>query len=523
MPFKVAITPLWLQCPRLKASVHRTRLCLGIAPFNGTIIAHQSLYLSNCLLCFHWPGIQLANPSMPTSEPRLQPLPYLVDSAIVFSCVADFPWAVFLDSGFPESQQGRYDIIAANPIATLETYGNVTKITRTSGVVESLSDPFELVRQELARFNVGAEGEGLPFTGGAMGYFAYDLARRLEKLPVFAVKEDSIADMAVGIYRWAVVVDHYQRQTVLAGQGLTDPEWQDLMACLEPCAAVTNQTPFQVNGPIISNMDKVAYGEGFKRIKHYLKEGDCYQVNFAQRFSASCAGDPWQAYLALRCANPAPFSAYLNFSGVQVLSSSPERFLKLKDGRVETKPIKGTLPRKSNPVADKRQMDCLRNCGKNRAENLMIVDLLRNDLGKTCQSGSVRVPKLFQVESYATVHHLVSTVTGVLAAGFDALDLLRSCFPGGSITGAPKIRAMEIIEELEPHRRGVYCGAIGYIGFDGNMDTNIAIRTMQHTQGSIRFWAGGGVVNDSTLDDEYQECFDKAAAMMSVLQGFRAR
>jgi len=412
--------------------------------------------------------------------------------------------------------------MAANPIATLETYGNVTKITRVNGVIESLSDPFALVEQELARFKTNAEGNGLPFTGGAIGYFGYDLARRLEKLPVLAVKEDSIADMAVGIYRWAVVVDHHQRQTVLAGQGLADQEWRDVLARLQPRPPINSPRPFQVTGPILSNLDKVAYGAGFQRIKHYLREGDCYQVNFAQRFSARCTGDPWPLYLALRHANPAPFSAYLNVPDAQVLSSSPERFLKLEDGRVETKPIKGTLPRKSDPVEDKRQIYRLKNSGKNRAENLMIVDLLRNDLGKTCLPGSVRAPKLFQVESYATVHHLVSTVTGALAAGHGALDLLRSCFPGGSITGAPKVRAMEIIEELEPHRRGVYCGAIGYIGFNGGMDTNIAIRTMQHTQGVIRFWAGGGVVNDSTLDDEYQECFDKAAAMMAVLQRFRA-
>jgi len=458
---------------------------------------------------------------MPTSEPRLQPLPYLVDSAVIFSSLANLPWAVFLDSGFPGSQQGRYDIIAANPVATLETFGNVTKITHVDGVIESSSDPFELVRQELARFTVDARCAGLPFAGGAIGYFAYDLARRLEKLPGLAVQEEQIADMAVGIYRWAVVVDHHRRQTVLVGHGLSDHEWQDLLARWGPPPPAGHQAPFKVNGPIIPNMDREAYGKGFNRIKHYLQEGDCYQVNFAQRFSARCAGDPWLAYLALRQANPAPFSAYLNFSGVKVLSSSPERFLKLVDGRVETKPIKGTLPRKSDPVEDGRQIECLKNSAKNRAENLMIVDLLRNDLSKTCRAGSVRAPKLFEVESYATVHHLVSTVTGELAAGHDALDLLRSCFPGGSITGAPKIRAMEIIEELEPHRRGVYCGAIGYIGFDGNMDTNIAIRTMQHAQGTIRFWAGGGVVNDSTLDDEYQECFAKAAAMMAVLQRFQ--
>ncbi len=272
-----------------------------------------------------------------------------------------------------------------------------------------------------------------------------------------------------------------------------------------------------------SNMDKDAYVHAFNRIKHYLKEGDCYQVNLAQRFVADCEGDPWTAYQTLRKLNAAPFSCYLNLPEVQILSSSPERFLKLTDGVVETKPIKGTRPRKPDYAEDQQQIKDLEASNKDRAENLMIVDLLRNDISKTCKNGSVKVPILFDVESYATVHHLVSTVTGILADDQHALDLLKSCFPGGSITGAPKIRAMEIIEELEPNRRGVYCGAIGYIGFNGNMDTNIAIRTLVHSENTIRFWAGGGIVNDSVAEDEYQESFDKAAAMLDLLQQFTAR
>jgi len=214
--------------------------------------------------------------------------------------------------------------------------------------------------------------------------------------------------------------------------------------------------------------------------------------------------------------NPAPFSAYLSTPYVQVLSASPERFLKVEDGRVETRPIKGTRPRAGHARLDAELVQALRESVKDRAENLMIVDLLRNDLAKTCRS--VRVPKLFDVESYATVHHLVSTVTGVLREGCDAIDLLRGAFPGGSITGAPKLRAMEVIEELEPHRRGVYCGSIGYIGCDGRMDLNIAIRTMVLSHGEIRFWAGGGIVADSVMEAEYQETFDKAAAMLKLMQ-----
>jgi para-aminobenzoate synthetase component 1 len=203
---------------------------------------------------------------------------------------------------------------------------------------------------------------------------------------------------------------------------------------------------------------------------------------------------------------------------VKILSSSPERFLKLQNGHVETKPIKGTRPRKSDEIENAEQLHDLISNPKDRAENVMIVDLLRNDISKVCKN--VRVPKLFDIESYTTVHHLVSTITGELKTGQHALDLLQNCFPGGSITGAPKIRSMEIIEEIEPNRRGVYCGAIGYIGFDGNMDTNIIIRTLIESQGKIQFWAGGGIVNDSKMLDEYQESFDKASAMFKVLEHF---
>jgi para-aminobenzoate synthetase component 1 len=259
----------------------------------------------------------------------------------------------------------------------------------------------------------------------------------------------------------------------------------------------------------------------FARIQRYITAGDCYQVNLAQRFSAPVAGDSWLAFQALRRLNPAPYSAYLNHPACRVLSSSPERFLEVRGGRVETKPIKGTRPRAAAPEADSALARELSESLKDRAENLMIVDLLRNDLGKVCAPGSVAVPRLFGLESFATVHHLVSTVIGRLADGLDAVALLRGAFPGGSITGAPKLRSMEIIEELEPHRRGLYCGAIGWLGFNGDMDTNIAIRTLVASEGEMRFWAGGGIVADSHADAEYQECLDKAAAMLRLLARHR--
>jgi para-aminobenzoate synthetase component 1 len=453
---------------------------------------------------------------MPPHKQLIFLLPYFAESSALFSSIAGQPWSVFLDSGYPYSNQGRYDIIAADPVCTLVTHGDVTEITRNNLTIKSSADPFDLVKEQLVSDFISVDD--LPFNGGAIGYFSYDLARRLETLPVIAEDAERIAEMAVGIYEWAVIVDHQQQKSVLVGHDCDEQKWHTLIAQFSCLPEQQEHDAFKVVSAINSNMDKVCYTQAFNRIKQYLKEGDCYQVNLAQRFVARCEGNPWTAYQLLRELNSAPFSCYLNLPEVQILSSSPERFLKLTQGVVETKPIKGTRPRKQDDAEDQAQIKSLENSNKDKAENLMIVDLLRNDISKTCLKGSVKVPVIFNVESYATVHHLVSTVTGQLADDQHAMDLLKSCFPGGSITGAPKIRAMEIIEELEPNRRGVYCGAIGYIGFDGNMDTNIAIRTLVHSKNTIRFWAGGGIVNDSVMEDEYQESFDKAAAMLDLLQ-----
>ncbi len=452
---------------------------------------------------------------MSPSIQRLHQLPYFEDSSALFESIVHRPWSVFLDSGHPGSQQGRYAILASDPIVTLVTQLGETTITRAGIEEVSTQDPFVLLKHELSTFATSTTH--LPFNGGALGYFSYDLARCIEVLPTRALDAEHIPEMAIGIYSWAVIVDHQLRTSWLVGQNILDDSWMVLIrlfSALQPVSLVK----FQVTGDICSNMTADQYACAFDKIKNYLKEGDCYQVNLAQRFEANCSGDPWYAYRELRKLNPAPFGAYLNNPFAQVLCSSPERFLSVTDGQVQTKPIKGTRPRKLDSLEDQQQLENLSSSPKDRAENVMIVDLLRNDIGKNCRAGSVKVPELFAVESYATVHHLVSTITGVLDVDQHALDLLRSCFPGGSITGAPKIRAMEIIEELEPHRRGVYCGAIGYIGFNGNMDTNIAIRTLVTSAETIRCWAGGGIVNDSVMADEFQESFDKADALLRLLR-----
>jgi para-aminobenzoate synthetase component 1 len=446
------------------------------------------------------------------SPALLTELPYHPDTADLFEAVADEPWALLFDSA-QRRGDGRYDIVCARPYATVTAHGVQVTVTTSDGTLDREADPLAVLAELLGP--PAPRGE-LPFTGGVAGYFGYDLGRHVEGLPVAM---DDTPQMVVGLYDWALVVDHVQRRSWLAGHGRveqTRAQWAHWVARFSTPIAPRSRASFRATGALSVNLDAETYAEAFARVRDYIREGDCYQVNLARRFTVPTAGDPWEGYRRLRRDNAAPFAAYLHLPGLQVLSASPERFLRVQEGVVETRPIKGTRPRAADPEADRRLAEALRGSAKDRAENLMIVDLLRNDLGKTCAIGSVAVPSLFAVESFATVHHLVSTVTGRLAPGRDALDLLRSCLPGGSITGAPKRRAMEIIEELEPHRRGVYCGAIGYVGFDGAMDTNIAIRTLVHRAGETRLWAGGGIVADSRCDDEFQETLHKAAGMLRL-------
>ncbi|MFZ3019652.1 MAG: aminodeoxychorismate synthase component I [Gallionella sp.] len=431
-------------------------------------------------------------------------LAYRSDAGDYFAAIADLPWATWLDSG----GMARYDILTALPHHTVVLNAAIC------------DDPFALLRAELGP--PLAAVDGVPFAGGALGYWSYDLARHTMNLPASAQDAEHLPDMAVGLYDWALVLDHQQKTARLVSYrryAETEVLLPQILRRLQRGAPAPFGS-FHVHGCIASNFTRDSYREAFDAVQNYLQAGDCYQVNLAQRFSAQASGDAFRAYLELRSMSPAPYSAFLNLPQAQILCASPERFLSVRSGHVETKPIKGTRPRGRDAEDDRRLADELRHHPKDRAENLMIVDLLRNDLGKSCSPGSVRVPNLFAIESYANVHHLVSTVEGELAEGRDALDLLRDCFPGGSVTGAPKQRAMQIIEQLEPHRRGVYCGAIGYIGFDGNMDTNIAIRTLVFSEGEIRCWAGGGLVADSQCDAEYQETLDKASAMLALLKKF---
>ena len=451
------------------------------------------------------------------TELLIADIPYQTESSILFDKVADEPWSVFLDCNHPASNQGRYDIIVSSPKYRIRTEHKKTIIDSWSDTQIELGDPFKILKEYL--YDGPNYSHELPFVGGAVGYFSYDLGRYIEKMPDIAKDDLSLPDIMVGIYTWALVIDHKKKRTTLVGNKSdtrTKRYWDDLVEKFSSTTAKKTRLSLEVKSEIKSNMNKEQYESAFNKIKQYIKEGDCYQVNLAQRFNVNVEGDAWLAYQQLRKINPSPFCAYMNYPEFQILSNSPERFLSVREGKVETKPIKGTRPRSNNIDTDNFYIEELINSKKDQAENVMIVDLLRNDISKNCALGSVQVPKLFDIETFPNVHHLVSTITGKLRKSRTSIDLLRGCFPGGSITGAPKLRSMEIIEELEPHRRGVYCGSIGYIGFNGAMDTNIAIRTILYKNQKMYFYAGGGIVFDSESDAEYQETFDKAASIMKL-------
>ena len=445
-------------------------------------------------------------------------LPYPEQVGSFFAPLAETPWAMWLDSGHPAVSGGWSDVLVAFPRMALVARGNSVHIEEEGGGVRDvLAAPLESLARCLPATSGGE------YAGGAVGYFSYDLARQYLDLPDTARDEEHIPDMAVGIYDGCVRVDHEQKRCQLLAQDTeSGRRWAKRMEEVLTGAHRPSPSTFAVLDEVRSNLEFSGYAKAFNTVQDYIRAGDCYQINLAMRFSAPCRGHPWSLYLALRERSPAPFAAWMNFPFGQVLSSSPESFLSLKAGRVTTRPIKGTRPRGRDVQEDERLSAELATSAKDRAENLMIVDLLRNDLGKVCTPGSINVSNLFQVERFATVHHLVSTVTGHLAPDKTAVDLLAAAFPGGSITGAPKQRAMEIIESLEPNRRGVYCGALGYLGLDGSMELNIAIRTLVCSNGQIRYWAGGGLVADSDVQGEYQECLDKGRAMKEVLDGFKA-
>ncbi len=469
----------------------------------------------------------------------------------VWRCAALCPGPIaLLDSALASPRLGRHSFLVADPPAmltarrrrgitpagepspfllTLTTWREPGGAVPTPPAVRTWSgDPFSALRQLQAAYAVEAAAgtePAAPFSGGLVGWLGYGAAHALEHLPDQARDDLGLPDLCFLVADQVLATDHATGRTTLSltGRG-TDPDadaqagyarWLERLA--EPDAGPP--APAAAADPgVRAHCDRATYTASVARCRDHILAGDVFEVCLTHRLEADLPATPWRLYEVLRAGNPAPFAAYIDAGGAQVVSASPERFLRLdRDGRAESRPIKGTRPRGADPATDLRLRDELAASDKDRAENLMIVDLVRSDLGRVCETGSVAVPELLAVESYATVHQLVSTVQGRLRTGLDAIDLVRACFPGGSMTGAPKIAAMGIIDAVEPVVRGVYSGALGYLDRGGAMDLCIVIRTLVCTGGRATCGVGGAVTADSDPDAEYEESLDKARALLEAL------
>ena len=441
------------------------------------------------------------------------------DPIAVFAAIEHLPYSLLLDSADRAHKNARYSFVLSHPIETIETKNGVATLTNWDEQTQQECDPFEILEQRMKHWRDNIEtARGLPpFQGGAAGLFGYDLARGIENLPITAKDNEAIPDMAVGIYDSVIAFDHEKNQSWIITHAdnydIAKRKQEYLITLIEDSQAPEIQQETHLDWH--ANFSRHNYEQTIQKTIDYIKAGDIFQANIAQRFDAQLpqSFDPFAHYLRLRKINAAPFAAYMNLGTLQISSASPERFLAVRHEKVFTQPIKGTRPVSSDKTLNDAAIKSLKDSEKDHAENTMIVDLLRNDLSKACKADSIEVSDLCALETFASVHHLVSTIRGELKKDKTAIDLLKACFPGGSITGAPKIRAMEIIEELEPTRRGPYCGSIGYIGFDGAMDTNILIRTLVFENDKVSLQSGGGIVVDSNPADEYQETLDKARAM----------
>lgn len=473
-------------------------------------------------------GIALGMP--PRLRVTVHPFPLRSSTEHLFlATCAGRPSAAWLDSASAAAGRGRYSVMAADPFLLFTWKGEAGRLAFRDGGETVRGNPFAVLRGLLSRFHADGGGwrpAGVPFAGGAIGYFSYDLGRYLERLPSLAADGADMPDCALAFYDCGVTVDH--RARVAYVWGVEGPGGRDLARRLSTLSAAVEAAghrprrlpadhPAQAATDWRWNFTPAGYADMVARAQGYIAAGDIYQVNLSQRLDARWAGDPLSLYGRLRRAVPEPYGAFLDFPGGAVLCASPELFLRLDGERVTTRPIKGTRPRGTDAAEDRRLRAELLASAKDRAELAMIVDLERNDLGKVCRTGSVQVPEVWGVESHPVVHHLVGTVTGRLRPGLGPAHLLEAAFPGGSITGAPKLRAMEVIEELEPVRRGVYTGALGYLGFDGAMALNIVIRTVVLKDGRARLQVGGGIVADSVPELEYRETLAKAAGLLGVL------
>jgi len=472
---------------------------------------------------------------MPTHRPTALDVVRCEEVRLPFSAAACFdrlcrqPGVFFLDSAQGFGRLGRHSFLGVHPFMTV-----TGRRTRTAVVLDGQrrtrrGNPFTVLGKVLSDFRVPDADLPVPFACGGVGYLSYDLKDCIERLPQTAVRDLDVPEVFFAFYDTVLAFDHENdcAYVTSAGSGLSRKVrkdhaeeassrlWGLLRRPPDPVPVFEETRPLASG--LESNFRRADYIRTLLRTKEYIAAGDIFQANISQRFHTRWAASSPELFRRLREINPAPFAAYFDFPGGTVLSSSPERFLKVTGRHVETRPIKGTRRRTGETEADRRAAAELLASEKDNAELAMIVDLERNDLGRVCEYGSVRVTERCVLETYPTVFHLVATIEGTLHRKHDLVDLLRATFPGGSITGAPKIRAMEIIDELEPTARNVYTGSIGYVDFSGRADLNIAIRTMVKLGEDVYFQAGGGIVADSEPEAEYEETVDKARALIRAL------
>ena len=487
------------------------------------------------------------------TTPLVEKLPEALSPQDAFERLAGLPYILFLDSAAENDTQGRYSYITARPFEVLKTTGNSTELLAAEGELDSPSykitgveetDPFEVLRRRLKGWATPSLPNLPPFQGGAAGLLGYGLAHSIEKISRPRHDEFAMPDLVIGLYDWVLVWDHLERSCHIishgfpeAGQGRRKRAARQIEALKRllredrripkrpgtktPPDLTREQLSESWNVPefpgLLSNFSREAYIEAVTRSIEYIRAGDIFQVNLSQRLAYPAPASPERFYLALRKSNPAPYAGYFDLGGYVVASSSPEQFLSVEGDRVITRPIKGTCSRGYTPEEDLSRRRNLGQSEKDRAENVMIVDLLRNDISRVCRPHTVEVPALFEIERHPTVYHLVSEIRGRLREDKDAIDLLRAAFPGGSITGAPKVRAMEIIAELEPTARGPYCGSLAWLGFGGGLQSSILIRTVTIGRGWLQMPVGGGIVSDSSPEAEYQETLQKATGMLPAL------
>ncbi len=460
-------------------------------------------------------------------QPIIEEVKTQLTALQAFELFKDKPHNFFLDSGMDKQKLGRYSFMGSDPFTVLRSRGDDIELVREGRTERLKGNPFDVLGEMLAKYKIETDSLPVPFAGGAVGYLAYDLCHFIERLPSTAADDLQLPECYLGFYDAAVAYDHLENKVYIISTGFPEEgeaqevrkqaRLAELKQALSSAVTSNGEAGKEINAGLKGNFTHQEYLNAVQMCREYIMAGDIFEVNLSQRFDAELPIQSYELYRRLRSLNPAPFACYLGFDGVEIVSASPERFIKLTGDLVETRPIKGTRPRGSNPAEDEAIAKELTNSYKDRAENVMIVDLERNDLGRVCRYGTVNVSELLVLEKYATVFQLVSTVEGRLREGSNCIDLLKGTFPGGSITGAPKVRSMEIIDELEPTRRSVYTGNIGYIGFNGDLDLNIAIRTFIVKDGRAFFQVGGAVTYDSDPQAEYIETLDKAKALLMAL------